>query len=134
MGLAGFNLRRREQAKKEKEAKIDYNSLTLNDLKQIAREKNINNYLNVIGLFMVYGSTGSFAFGLVQGDLFESINKHLTAYFNGMHEQLDTGIVVEHGVEKSDEDNELGPIIETANADKILEEFEKERKKQEDND
>jgi len=47
MGLAGFNLRRREQAKKEKEAKVDYNSLNLSDLKQIAKEKNINNYSNM---------------------------------------------------------------------------------------
>lgn len=47
MGLAGFNLRRREQDKREKEAKVDYNSLTLNDLKQIAKEKNINNYSNM---------------------------------------------------------------------------------------
>jgi len=52
MGLAGFNLRRREQAKREKELKatpikVDYDSLTLNDLKQIAKEKNINNYSNM---------------------------------------------------------------------------------------
>ncbi|MCD2345811.1 Rho termination factor N-terminal domain-containing protein [Clostridium guangxiense] len=47
MGLAGFNLRRREQTKKEKEAKVDYDSLTLNDLKQIAKEKNVNNYSNM---------------------------------------------------------------------------------------
>lgn len=52
MGLAGFNLRRREQAKKEKEAKatsikVDYDNLTLNDLKQIAKEKNVNNYSNM---------------------------------------------------------------------------------------
>jgi hypothetical protein len=46
MGLAGFNLRRREQDKKTTEF-IDYDNLTLNDLKQIAKNKNMDGYSNM---------------------------------------------------------------------------------------
>lgn len=54
MGLAGFNLRRREEAEKKKVVKaidstevVDYDSLTLNDLKQMAKDKSMEGYSNM---------------------------------------------------------------------------------------
>lgn len=50
MGLAAFNAMRRRQeiAKKLVEEKeVDYDSLTVNDLKQIAKDNNMEGYSNM---------------------------------------------------------------------------------------
>ncbi|MBV4427151.1 Rho termination factor N-terminal domain-containing protein [Clostridium tyrobutyricum] len=50
MGLAAFNALRRKKAlekKLSKEKTIDYDKLTLDDLKQIARDKELTGYSNM---------------------------------------------------------------------------------------
>lgn len=50
MGLAAFNAMRRKKALEEKLSKqetIDYNKLTLDDLKQIAKDKELVGYSNM---------------------------------------------------------------------------------------